>query len=152
LIRALAEVGLTTEVRNGDGTSLLVFIKAADENILADVVHRSRLRDWLHGVRQIQPVKDAATTLTKEPLTDAERHRQIHHMITGLREDGGAAICPKSGDWKNVDAIFPLHDHVKNKKWLTEFSRKTFLTPEDLDDVKDTVGEKVSYTQIPEEA
>jgi anoctamin-10 len=42
LIRALADVGLETEVRNGEDSTLLVFIKAADENIFGDVVYRSR--------------------------------------------------------------------------------------------------------------
>lgn len=146
LIRSLAETGLTTEVRRGDETSLLVFVKAADEKILADVVHRSRIKDWLHGVRQIQPSSDSAQTLIAEPLTDAERYRQIHHMICCPREEGGAAITPKHGEWKSVEAIFPLHDHVKNKRWLSEFSRKTFLTPEDLDEIKNTVGEKVCHS------
>ena len=143
LIQALAQAGLTTEVRNGDDKSLLVFVKAADESVFKDVVYRSRMRDWLYGIRQIQPVKDAPDALTSQPLNDAERHRQIHSMIAAPREEGGAGITPKHGSWKNVQAIFPLQDHAKNKKWLSEFSRKTFLTPEDLDEVRDTVGEKV---------
>lgn len=144
LIRSLTETGLTTEVRRGDETSLLVFVKAADENIFAQVVYRSRIKDWLHGIRQMQPTTSPAETLAAEPLTDAERFRQIHHMISCPTEEGGAGITPKYGEWKNVEAVFPLHDHVKNKKWLTEFSRKTFLTPEDLDEVRNTVGEKAS--------
>ncbi|RVX74526.1 hypothetical protein B0A52_01652 [Exophiala mesophila] len=145
LIRVLNQVGLTTEVRRGDETSLLIFLKAADEKILADVVYRSRIKDWLHGIRQIQPVSDTARALTAEPLTQAERYRQIHHMITCSPEDGGAGITPQYGEWEQVEAIFPLHDHVKNKRWLTEFSRKTFLTPDDLDEIRDTVGEKIAY-------
>ncbi|KIW95709.1 uncharacterized protein Z519_04294 [Cladophialophora bantiana CBS 173.52] len=145
LIRALAEIGLTTEVRRGDETSLLVFVRAADEKIFADVVYRSRIKDWLHGVRQLQPSNDPAQTLTSEPLTVAERHRHIHHMICCPREEGGAGITPKHGEWKNVEAVFPLHDHVKNKAWLTEFTRKTFLTPGDLDEIRNTVGEKIGY-------
>ncbi len=43
LVRSLANVGLQTEVRNGDETSLLVFVRAADEKIFGDVVYRSRL-------------------------------------------------------------------------------------------------------------
>lgn len=144
LIRALAETGLTTEVRRGDETSLLVFVKAADENIFAQVVYRSRIKDWLHGVRQMQPTSNPADTLAAEPLTDAERYRQIHHMICCPTEEGGAGITPKYGEWKNVEAVFPLHDHVKNKKWLTEFSRKTFLSADDLDEIRNTVGEKAS--------
>jgi hypothetical protein len=42
LIRALANAGLQTEVRNGDESSLLVFVRAADEKIFGDVVYRSR--------------------------------------------------------------------------------------------------------------
>jgi hypothetical protein len=42
LIRALANVGLQTEVRNGDESSLLVFVRSADEKIFGDVVYRSR--------------------------------------------------------------------------------------------------------------
>ena len=102
------------------------------------------MKDWLYGVRQIQPTTDAAQTLTTEPLTEAERLRHIHHMIACTREEGGAGITPKHGEWKNVEAIFPLHDHDRNKKWLTEFTQKTFLTTDDLDEIKNTVGEKVS--------
>ncbi|KAK6383922.1 hypothetical protein LTS17_003214 [Exophiala oligosperma] len=145
LIRVLAETGLTTEVRRGDETSLLVFVKAADEQAFAEVVYRSRIKDWLHGIRQIQPTKDPAETLTSEPLTPAERLRMIHHMICCPEEEGGAGITPKHGQWKSVEAVFPLHDHVKNKKWLAEFARKTFLTPEDLDEIRNSMGEQIGY-------
>ena len=66
-------------------------------------------------------------------------------MISCPKEEGGAAITPKHGEWKNVEAVFPLHEHEKNKRWLTDFSTKTFLTPEDLDFVRNTVGEAVSH-------
>lgn len=118
-------------------------MKVSDEKIFANVVYRSRIKDWLYGVRQIQPKGDPAQALGSEPLTKAERLRHVHHMITFPREEGGAGITPKHGEWENVEAVFPLHDHVQNKKWLTEFSRKTFLNPEDLDEIRDTVGEKV---------
>jgi hypothetical protein len=42
LIRSLAHVGLQSEVRNGDESSLLVFVRSADEKIFGDVVYRSR--------------------------------------------------------------------------------------------------------------
>lgn len=42
LIRALAGVGLETEVRNGDNCSVLVFVKAASEKRFNNVVYRSR--------------------------------------------------------------------------------------------------------------
>jgi hypothetical protein len=69
-------------------------------------------------------------------------------MITATREEGGASITPKLGEWKNVDAIFPLHDHERNRQWLNSFSSKTFLTPEDLDQIRDIVGEKVELCDL----
>ena len=42
LIRALTNVGLQTEVRIGDESSLFVLVRAADEKIFGDVVYRSR--------------------------------------------------------------------------------------------------------------
>ena len=42
LVRALAEVGLQTEVRNGENHTLLVFVKALDEEVLANATYRSR--------------------------------------------------------------------------------------------------------------
>ena len=161
LIRALTNAGLQTEVRNGDGSSLLVFVRAADEKIFGDVVYRSRsdslvwklnlrtdqhdcrIKDWLNAVRQAQPDKDTQKCLTSEPLSEAERYRLVHHMITCPREEGGADITPKYGDWKNVESVFPLHNHKKNQQWLEEWTRKTFLNPQDLDNIRDAVGEKV---------
>lgn len=131
-------------MRAGDESSLLLFVKARNDESFANVVFRSRIKDWLHGVRQIQPIRQTVDTLTQTPLTEAERQRMIYGLITSTREDGGAGITPGHGDWKNVEAVVPLHDHERNKRWLTEFSSKTFLTPQDLDDVRDCVGEKVS--------
>lgn len=139
----MAEINLDTEVRAGDDTSVFVFVRAKDDQSFADVVYRSRIRDWLHGVLQIQPTKETVQTLMDTPLTPAERLRMIYSMITAQQIDGGANITPKHGEWKYVDAIFPLHDHEKNKKWLADFAKKTFLTPDDLDQIRDAVGEKV---------
>lgn len=42
LIEALAQVGLATEVRNGESHSLLVFVKVASDEHLFGEVYRSR--------------------------------------------------------------------------------------------------------------
>lgn len=99
-----------------------------------------RLNDWLHGVRATQPEEDNSG----QDLTQAERYRIVHHLITSPIEDGGAAITPKEGKWKNVESIFPLHDKAFNLEWIKKWSTTTFLKPEDLDDIRDRLGEKVS--------
>lgn len=158
LLEALARVGLAIEVRNGDKSSLLVFVKVAsderlnhevyrsrlDKTLLSSPVHnlvtvQSRLNDWLQGVRAAQPEEDNSG----QDLTQAERYRIVHHLITSPVEDGGAAITPKEGKWKNVESVFPLHDKTFNEEWIKKWSTTTFLKPEDLDDIRDRLGEKV---------
>lgn len=64
-------------------------------------------------------------------------------MITLPTEEGGAGITPKHGEWKNVTNVFPLHDEETNKEWMREWSKKTFLSNEELDQIRDKFGESV---------
>lgn len=100
----------------------------------------SRVKDWLYGVRATQPDREAQNV-----MNDAERYRVVHHMITGSREEGGAGITPKHGQWKNVESLFPLHDHAFNKEWVKKWATVTFLKVEDLDEIRNRFGEKVAY-------
>lgn len=67
----------------------------------------------------------------------------INQMITLPKEEGGAAITPNHGEWKNVTAVFPLHDVETNKKWIRDWSSKTFLSDDDLDQIRNKFGESV---------
>ena len=78
-----------------------------------------------------------------EPSTTAERLRIVHHLIAGPQKEGGAGIVPKSEEWTNIDAIFPLHDSSFNKTWIKKWSSMTFLQREDLDEIRNMFGEKV---------
>ena len=64
-------------------------------------------------------------------------------MLTSPQEEGGAGITPKSGEWKNVESMFPLHNTAFNKEWIRKWSTTTFLKVEDLDEIRDHLGEKV---------
>lgn len=103
-----------------------------------------RVKDWLFGVRAAQPDQDTSDALSRQSLTEAERYRMIHHLITSPPEEGGAGVVPKDGQWKYVESIFPLHDKAFNKEWMKRWSTMTFLKPEDLDSIRDRLGEKVS--------
>jgi len=104
-----------------------------------------RVRDWLYGIRSAQPDRETRNLLTSQPLTEAERYRIVHYMITSPREEGGAGITPKHGQWKNVESIFPLHDHAFNKEWIKTWATMTFLKIEDLDNIRNRFGEKIAY-------
>ncbi|PKY05745.1 DUF590-domain-containing protein [Aspergillus campestris IBT 28561] len=141
LLRSLSEVGLQSEVRQGDEESLLVFVRAAKKHRLKRAIYQSRIRDWLHGVRNTEPEPEESA----EPQTEGERLRVIYHMITVPKDAGGAGITMKYGEWKNVTAIFPLHDDEANKQCMRAFNSKTFLSTEDIDYIRDAFGESVGF-------
>lgn len=138
-------IGLTTEVRNGDNCTLLIFVKAASEKHLQAEVYRARVQDWLYGVRTNAPQKQMQENLQQEPMTEAERLRLIYLLITKANNEGGAGITPGAGEWKNVKSIFALHDPSFNKAWITRLTSKYFLDAKDFKDIKDRFGEKIAF-------
>lgn len=81
-----------------------------------------RVRDFLLGVR-VDEIEDSSTStaITDQAfndLTDAERLRLVHEIITQPESDGGAGISAHVDQY--VDSIMPLHDdkfnNVKKKK------------------------------------
>jgi hypothetical protein len=115
----------------------------ADVSNGANLLH-PRVRDWLYGILNAEP--DSAGSI--EPATEAERLRVVNQMITLPTEEGGAGITPNHGEWKNVTNVFPLHDEETNKKWMREWSKKTFLSDAELDQIRDKFGESVHAPNI----
>lgn len=103
-----------------------------------------RVRDWIHGIRAAAPPKETRQALEAEPLYEAERLRIIYQLITNPVAEGGAGIKPKEGEWECVESIFALHDHEYNKEWLKKWSSSYTLSTEDLDEIRNRLGEKVS--------
>lgn len=96
----------------------------------------------MHGVRSAAPDKETRAALEAEPLYEAERLRIIYQLITNPTDEGGAGITPKEGEWKNVESVFALHDHAYNKDWIKKWTSSYFLSIEDLDDIRNRLGEK----------
>ncbi|OTB03722.1 hypothetical protein M426DRAFT_321429 [Hypoxylon sp. CI-4A] len=145
LIEALTRVGLATEVRNGDEASLLVFLKVASEKHLTNHIYRERVQDWLYSVRITAPDKDVGKEFANYPVSEAERLRTVYLLITKPKNEGGAGITPKVGQWKDVVSVFPLHDHTFNRKWIKQWSTKYTLNEQDLDQIRDKFGESVAF-------
>ncbi|KAF2145064.1 uncharacterized protein K452DRAFT_356396 [Aplosporella prunicola CBS 121167] len=145
LIQALSSVGLATEVRNGENHSVLIFCRVASEEHLFGEVYRSRVRDWIHGIRSSEPPKETRKALEVDPLSEAERLRIIYQLITNPESEGGAGITPKEGEWKNVEAVFALHDHAYNHRWIKKWSTQYLLNAEDLDEIRNRLGEKIAF-------
>ena len=83
--------------------------------------------------------------LTDEPVTEAERLRLCYNLITRPRNEGGAGVTPKTGTWRFVKAIFPLHDRAFNRRWIADWSGKTALDDADIDKIRDRFGERVAF-------
>ncbi|PSS02106.1 calcium-activated chloride channel-domain-containing protein [Coniella lustricola] len=145
LIEALAKVGLATEVRRGDDTSLLIFVKIASENLLKQQIYRYRVQDWLYGVRTSAPSKDLTSYFEEEPVVEAEKLRLVYLLITKPKAEGGAGITPKIGHWKYVCSVFPLHNHAFNRNWIKQWSTKYILDDSDINEIRDKFGEKVAF-------
>lgn len=145
LIEALTRVGLASEVRTGDESSLLVFVRVASPNYLANHIYRERVQDWLYGVRISTPDKDVGNEFTNQPVAEAERLRTVYLLITKPKNEGGAGITPNVGQWKNVTSVFPLHDHAFNRQWIKQWSSKYFLNEHDLEQIRDKFGENIAF-------
>jgi hypothetical protein len=76
---------------------------------------KGRVAEWLHGVRLAAPDEQTKAALDEETLTDAERLRVVHLLITSPERDGGAGITPGLDGWNYVESIFPLHDSKFNR-------------------------------------
>lgn len=103
------------------------------------------MKDWLYGVRPAAPDRETQRSLGGEPLTEAERLRIIHAIITLPESEGGAGITPRQGQWSRVESVFPLHDRVWEKAWLKRWSTRYMVEPEELEKLRDMFGEKIAY-------
>jgi hypothetical protein len=124
-------------------------------------VYRSRVQDWLYGVRAAAPgpvpTSDEAAQRDsedkeeeEEPVTEAERLRIAYLLITQPRNEGGAGIVTAQsagghGQWRFVKSIFPLHDHAFNREWLTQWSTKYSLEDADIEAIRGRFGERVAF-------
>ena len=145
LIEELTKVGLATEVRAGRGTAVLIFIKMASDKLLLSQAYRDRVQDWLYGVRTQAPEKNISKTFQEDPLSEAERLRTVYLVITKPKNEGGAGITPKKGQWKHVDSVFPLHNHQFNRQWIKKWSSKYYLHESDVSEIRDKFGEQVAF-------
>ncbi|PHH65868.1 hypothetical protein CDD81_1237 [Ophiocordyceps australis] len=145
LIQALARAGLATEVRQGQGHALLVFVKVASPTALDQHVYRSRLQDWLQGVRTSGPGDNLSRSLSQEPVSEAERLRIVYQLISLPQADGGAGVSESSLRFEFVDGVFPLHDEAFNKAWIQRWGKKYLLDQGDLDEIRNKFGEQVAF-------
>ncbi|KAF9921242.1 hypothetical protein BGZ65_010524, partial [Modicella reniformis] len=145
----LTRVGLQYETKPSGNDKLFIFV-LCPWAVLKREATRTSIQDWMAGVRVadtteteqlLKPAKARDQSL--DSLSDSDRIRLVHDLITGLPSEGGADIHPDEDEY--IDSILPLHDKVFNKAWLKSWSKKWILNQEDLSRVRDHFGEKVAY-------
>lgn len=142
IVADLEETGFDVEVRAGYEQSLLVFAKAPRE-LLGNAVYKSRVRDWLYGITPNHPGGDKNTVV--DGAYEAEDILSVYHIVNWSKDLGGAGITPGTGKWKNVKAIFPIHNSKVNQSLLKYLSRRFFLSNEDIDQIRNLHGSKVAF-------
>ncbi|CAG8573086.1 16552_t:CDS:2 [Racocetra fulgida] len=98
LLTRLSRVGLKYEVRRGSEDLIFVFI----------LCPLDRLKQESARIRDID--ED-----TEGPLTDAERLRLVHDIITNPLSEGGADINPGLGEFELIEGFLPLQDRTYNE-------------------------------------
>ncbi|CCH44808.1 Anoctamin-5 [Wickerhamomyces ciferrii] len=139
LIKTLIKAGFYSQVRPGEDSTLLVFIKLNDSTLLK-ALKSFHLKDYLYGVNN--SIDDDEQILEK--LTTAEKLRTGYSIITDPEFEGGAGITAGSGQWEFVDKIIPLHDYELNKKLLDTWLKKPLIDENDIATIKDIAGERVA--------
>lgn len=99
------------------------------------------MRDWLYGVTQTRPPGNKYTIVPA--WYEAEDILSMDHLVNWPQSMGGAGITPGIGQWKNVKAIYPMHNDKVNQALLRGLSKKLLLGIEDLDKIRDLFGSKV---------
>ncbi|KAK4082415.1 uncharacterized protein Triagg1_2227 [Trichoderma aggressivum f. europaeum] len=142
LLKNLEATGLHVEVRPGYEQTILLFVKAPSA-LLGNRVYKLRVRDWLYGVTQTRPPGNKYTIVPA--WYEAEDILSMDHLVNWPQSMGGAGITPGIGQWKNVKAIYPMHNDKVNQALLRGLSKKLLLGIEDLDKIRDLFGSKVSF-------
>ncbi|RFU81483.1 plasma membrane channel aqy1 [Trichoderma arundinaceum] len=139
LLHNLEATGLHVEVRPGYEQTILLFVKAPSE-LLGNRVYKLRVRDWLYGITQTRPAGNKNTIVPA--WYEAEDILSMDHLVSWPQSMGGAGITPGLGQWKNVKAIFPMHNDKVNQALLRRLSKKLFVGIDELDMIRDLFGSK----------
>ncbi|KAF9283581.1 hypothetical protein BGZ88_010421 [Linnemannia elongata] len=157
VLNKLTNVGLkyearpSTSARQGSSkeATVLIFVLCPWAVLKREAI-RNGIHDWLTGVKvadtaeaeeMLKPAKDRDQSL--DDLTEADRIRLIHDLITAQPSEGGAGIYPTDNEY--VESILPLHDKEFNKTWLRTWSMKWLVNQADFTQIRDHFGEKVTF-------
>eukprot|EP00158_Paraphelidium_tribonemae_P006669 Partr_v1_DN27928_c1_g1_i3_m11259 putative Anoctamin len=129
---------------------LYVMVRATD-SALHRQLFKARLNDWLNGVGRMDfdHIHELDPSRVKT-LSQADRLRLFYYLLTGSKADeggggGGLELLGPSQPWADlVEDLFCRHDIGFNKRWISKWSKKWYLTLDDFTLIRDHFGERIS--------
>ncbi|CAG8539611.1 2426_t:CDS:2 [Ambispora gerdemannii] len=113
VIANLEKAGLECEVRRSKEDMIFIFVLCSAERLKQEI-YRSRVHDWLTGVR-IRDIEDDHDSGSSVLLTEGERLRLVYDVITRSKTENGAGINPGLGEFKMVNSLLPIHNKEYNR-------------------------------------
>jgi len=157
LCKILLAVGLEFKVKSLKDGFLALCVHCPDD-VLAIEYYKFRIQEYLSGVgvsnadfenldvNDPDVQKDIASK-----LATSDRLYIIYNLLTRPTWEGGVGISTENeGGWHQtggmyLESIFTLHNKELNNKWIKYWSKKWILSTEDMTDIRNHFGTRVSY-------
>eukprot|EP00833_Pecoramyces_ruminatium_P001779 jgi/Orpsp1_1/1175811/evm.model.c7180000055300.1 len=157
LCKMLLAVGLEFKVKSLKDGYLALCIHCPDD-VLAVEYFKFRVQEYLSGVGvsrsdfdelDINDPETQKNIASKLPTSD--RLYIIYNLLTRPIWEGGVGISTENeGGWRQtggmyLESFFTLHNKELNNKWIKHWSKKWILSTEDMTDIRNHFGTRVSY-------
>jgi hypothetical protein len=157
LCKMLLAVGLEFKVKSLKDGFLALCVHCPDD-VLAVEYYKFRIQEYLSGVgvsnadfenldvNDPDVQKDIASK-----LATSDRLYIIYNLLTRPTWEGGVGISTENkGGWHQtggmyLEGFFTLHNKELNNKWIKHWSKKWILSTEDMTDIRNHFGTRVSY-------
>jgi len=157
LCRILLAVGIEFKVKSLKDGYLALCIHCPDD-VLAVEYYKFRVQEYLSGVGILSTdfeeldVNDPETQKSiASKLATSDRLYIIYNLLTRPIWEGGAGLSTENeGGWsqtggKYLESFFTLHNKELNNKWIKHWSKKWILSTQDMTDIRNHFGTRVSY-------
>ncbi|ORX58748.1 DUF590-domain-containing protein [Hesseltinella vesiculosa] len=144
LMSKLQKAGLFYKVKQGQEKGTLLVLVGCSYGRLAKQFQHEKVQDFLLGVNvDDSELGDLHDKARLAELSEADRLRLVHDILTLPANQGGADISPHVDPF--VESIFPLHNDATDDEWIRSWSKKWLITNADLDILRAAFGEKIAF-------
>ncbi|ORX58560.1 DUF590-domain-containing protein [Piromyces finnis] len=157
LCKILLAVGLEFKVKKLKEGYLALCLHCP-EDVLAVEYYKFRVQEYLRGIGVASADFDEldindpdVQKSIAEKLPTSDRLYIIYNLLTRPTWEGGVGISTETeGGWHQtggmyLESFFTLHNKELNNKWIKHWSKKYILSTDDMTDIRNHFGTRVSY-------